>query len=1600
MSNIKIDFLNDMHLESQSDFMNYYNAMQSNNITGAQNILNSNSSLANQIINDNTINPLINGVNTLELTPKEDIDYFLEDLLNDFQEMIDNTKIMGEYNANTQYYPHNFVYYNGKGYYANSQPPIGTLPTNTNYWIEYDIQGFQGYGGIDLNLMFSWDNSTAYNEGDVVVYKNKLWCAVASNTGVEPNLNHYPWIIITMPQLPNKASISISQPYNYNIGEFWFRIIEGEDVITTTWGIRQPEPTPRFGSGSFVIGTDIYVVGGILSTFERTNTNEMFDTLTSTWSEKAALPADRARPATFAIGDTGYCIGGIGEDGSLLNTVVAYDSTTNTWQSKNNFPIPIVSSGASYNSVGYIIGGETTNNVPIKTCYSYNAANDTWSQIADKSIETYGNAVVANGGYVYSIGGLDTNDNTVDTVEGFNITSSAWETKASLAIPRAFLGAFIRSGYMYAVGGLNNDWYSLKSNERYDIENNIWETDMPMNYARSSLTTAIVDTNAYAIGGIDIGTSTVGGYVEQYDAVDAASDFEMTIDTSLGTNTVSIPMVLAGQYNYYIDWGDGTSSPRITTYNDSNATHTYTTAGEYVIKITGVCTILQFTGNIATVLTEVTKCVLNFSTVENMFANCSNLTNVVSTIFSSSPSITSLNNLFENCTSLAVIPVSLFDNNINIVSAQSTFQGCSELTNIPTGLFDNQSSITNFSNCFNGCTSLASIPASLFSSNLTANNFSGTFANCSGLANIPTGLFTAVSYATNMSSLFENCTNISSLPENMFATQSAVTTFNSAFQGCTSLTTLPANLFSACVSATDYTEAFASTNVTVIPNNCFNGNNATCTNIFDDNKIVTVGNNALYGLNLGEGFFQDNTQLTTVGNDVFGTNTTTLRLMFNGCTNLGSLGNIDMTNITNLANSNAFGNCTALTTVAGFKDRTNHTTPTLSQDFNISSSSLLTHDSLMNIIDSLVTMTPTTTKTLYLHPTSLNNLTEDEKLLVINKYWVLNGYTPNITNDSADDLVSELYPDYTPTSTPVAESTQYFIVDRTQGGEDYKFFVDKNTGIVYEQGQEPVKEYCIEYTLTNNSTTQTLYVSKTATNDTDGNLLKTALSNLNTDNMLLKTIEFVPIYEAAGTTSNLLTAISLFDSMESLTSIDGFDTSNCTSLESTFAWCSSLTHVNNLNTSQVTNMNNLFSYCGSMSTYPTFSDTSSVTNMSYMFSNNTNMTSAPSLNMSSVTDTSYMFSDCSDLTSVPTYTLSSATNCSSMFNGCSSLTNMPANITLSVAENVNDMFANCTSLTTVRANYFPNTVTSASGLFMGCTDLTTLPSNVTQIFGTNNNLTDVSYLFNGCTSLTTIGTHTIATYNMETGQIDKNQTALNNQIFRYCPNITDMSYICSGCTSLGNNTDFPQGLFYWCPNVTNIEGAFQDCVGITNPVSPALNSILFVNNTELVNVSYLFDNAGNENGVIYENYGYASGGTVYEQPSLLFPNSTKIEDASYCFRNFHFSGSTVTLPFIWRSKVLKTVEGFYENINKSKWLFSLEGSNNSNIGFPYVSTCCPALENCSRMFYNCVGLNNYGGGGMSTIEEFEKITTLTSHDEFFYNCTNLSDYNSIPASWK
>lgn len=91
--------------------------------------------------------------------------------------------------------------------------------------------------------------------------------------------------------------------------------------------------------------------------------------------------------------------------------------------------------------------------------------------------------------------------------------------------------------------------------------------------------------------------------LEKNDVVDlsqtAPNQFVFTIDTentssgsSLNTQFM-MPLVNSGTYNATVNWGDG-SSDTITSYNQEEVTHTYSSAGQYEISIEGTLQGWQF----------------------------------------------------------------------------------------------------------------------------------------------------------------------------------------------------------------------------------------------------------------------------------------------------------------------------------------------------------------------------------------------------------------------------------------------------------------------------------------------------------------------------------------------------------------------------------------------------------------------------------------------------------------------------------------------------------------------------------------------------------------------------------------------------------------------------------------------------------------------------------------------------------------------------------------------------------------------------------------------------------------------------------------------
>jgi len=220
--------------------------------------------------------------------------------------------------------------------------------------------------------------------------------------------------------------------------------------------------------------------------------------------------------------------------------------------------------------------------------------------------------------------------------------------------------------------------------------------------------------------------------LEKNDVVDlsqtAANQFVFTIDTentssgsSLNTQFM-MPLVSGGSYNATVNWGDG-SSDTITSYNQQEVTHTYSSAGQYEISIEGTLQGWQFNnaGDRLKMLDVKQWGVLDLST-NAAFYGCTNLDASATDV----PTIssTSFGNMFRDCTN---------------------FDGAIGNWNV--------SSVNNFGTCFYECSSFNK-PLNSWNVSI-ATSIASMFFNCVSFDQDLNSWDT--SNVENMASCFRNC---------------------------------------------------------------------------------------------------------------------------------------------------------------------------------------------------------------------------------------------------------------------------------------------------------------------------------------------------------------------------------------------------------------------------------------------------------------------------------------------------------------------------------------------------------------------------------------------------------------------------------------------------------------------------------------------------------------------------------------------------------------------------------------------------------------------------------------------------------------------------
>ncbi len=100
----------------------------------------------------------------------------------------------------------------------------------------------------------------------------------------------------------------------------------------TVTNLNKPMKTARFKYSATLVGDDIYVAGGNISSANKTDTVEKFDTTNNTWSDSSPLLDKVSNSSLVADGTTLYFIGGINATSDTSISTVYKSVSGGTWE--------------------------------------------------------------------------------------------------------------------------------------------------------------------------------------------------------------------------------------------------------------------------------------------------------------------------------------------------------------------------------------------------------------------------------------------------------------------------------------------------------------------------------------------------------------------------------------------------------------------------------------------------------------------------------------------------------------------------------------------------------------------------------------------------------------------------------------------------------------------------------------------------------------------------------------------------------------------------------------------------------------------------------------------------------------------------------------------------------------------------------------------------------------------------------------------------------------------------------------------------------------------------------------------------------------------
>ena len=124
--------------------------------------------------------------------------------------------------------------------------------------------------------------------------------------------------------------------------------------------------------------------------------------------------------------------------------------------------------------------------------------------------------------------------------------------------------------------------------------------------------------------------------------------------TTTSNETITLPLRAGHDYNFTVNWGDGSTADQITSDTDTDKSHTYSTAGVYTVTITGTVKAWYFNGggDKNKIIKVIDLGSVGWENLERAFYACENLTTVSGGDLSS---VTNMTLAFSKTNNLTVI---------------------------------------------------------------------------------------------------------------------------------------------------------------------------------------------------------------------------------------------------------------------------------------------------------------------------------------------------------------------------------------------------------------------------------------------------------------------------------------------------------------------------------------------------------------------------------------------------------------------------------------------------------------------------------------------------------------------------------------------------------------------------------------------------------------------------------------------------------------------------------------------------------------------------------------------------------------------------------